>query len=81
MRETHLLDDGVGVGGVEGLLELVALGELALGDVHEHVRDLEDVIDVGLDAAPPFLHLVLVARDLPEHSASARPREDEGDGG
>ena len=62
--QTHLLDDGVCVGGVERLLELVALGELALGDVYEHVRDLEDVIDVGLDAAPPFLHFVLVACNL-----------------
>ena len=72
MSVTHLLDDGASVSGVERLLELVALGELALGDVHEHVRDLEDIIDVGLDAAPPFLHLVLVARYLPQHDVSAR---------
>ena len=40
------------------------LGQLAFGDIHEDVGDLEDVIDVGLDAAPPFLHFVLVACNL-----------------
>ena len=41
------------------------LGQLAFGDIHEDVGDLEDVIDVGLYAAPPLLYLVLVAGNLP----------------
>ena len=41
------------------------LGQLAFGDIHEDVGDLEDVIDVCLYAAPPLLYLVLVAGNLP----------------
>ena len=67
--QAHLLDDSVGVSSLESLLEFVAFGELAFRNVHEDVGDLEDVIDVGLDTASPFLDLVLVACDLRAASA------------
>ena len=67
---THLLDDSVGVSSLEGLLEFVTFGELAFRDVNEDVGNLEDVIDVGLDTASPFLDLVLVACDLRAASAT-----------
>ena len=48
----------------EGLGQLGGGGGLALGDVEEDGRDLQDVVEVGLDAGAPLEHLVLVARDL-----------------
>ena len=55
-------------------MELVALGELAFRDVHKYIGYLEDIIDVGLDAASPFLDLILVACDLRVVSASCAKR-------
>lgn len=40
------------------------LCELAFRNVDEYIGDLEDIVYVGLNAVPPFLHLVLVASDL-----------------
>jgi hypothetical protein len=61
---THLFDDVILLGGAEAFLQVLVLGELAFGDVDEDVGDLEDVIDVCLDARAPFLNFVLVACDL-----------------
>ena len=56
--------------------------ELALRDVHEDVGDLEDVIEVRLDAVAELLDFVLVACDLPsEQSDTAPDRVVASDGG
>lgn len=64
MHNTYLLHDGVDVSRVEGLLQFLTLRDFSLRDVHEDVGDLEDIVDVGLYTAAPFLDFVLVAGDL-----------------
>ena len=64
MHTTYLLNDRVGVRRAERLLQILALGQFALRDVDEHVRNLKHIVDVGLYSAAPFLHFVLVACDL-----------------
>lgn len=66
---TYLLHDRVNVGRAEGLLQFLALRNLSLRDVHEDVGDLEDIVDVGLYTAAPFLDFVLVASDLEAFAA------------
>lgn len=44
----------------KGLVQLLGRRRLALGDVEEDVGDLEDVVDVRLDALTPLEDLVLV---------------------
>lgn len=61
---THLLDDLVLVRLAKALIKLVGARSLALGNVREDPLDLEDLIQVGLDAGTPLLDLVLVAGDL-----------------
>jgi hypothetical protein len=66
-----LRDNHIRIGSAERLLDLGSLRHLALGYVHEHICDLEDVVDVLLDAVPPLLDFVLVTRNLSRRAHSA----------
>ena len=46
------------------LLQVVTRRHLPLGDVEKHVWDLEDIVEVLLDAGAVFEDLVFVARQL-----------------
>ena len=63
----YLFDNLVGIRRPKGLLKVLVLRHLSLRDVHEDIADLEDVIQVCLDAIPVLLHLVLIACNLPDH--------------
>jgi hypothetical protein len=61
---TYLLYDLRLVRFSEAFLELVRVRRLTFGDVDEDSVDLENLVQVRLNAGPPFLDLVLVASDL-----------------
>lgn len=61
---THLFDNLILIGLSKALLQLVRISSLAFGDIDENAIDLEDLVQVGLDACPPFLDLVFVAGNL-----------------
>lgn len=63
-RIAHLLDDLVLLQFAERLAELVRLGGLAFRDIGEDAFDLKHLVEVGLNAGPPLLDLVLVAGNL-----------------
>lgn len=74
--EDDVIDRGILA---EGLLEVGRRRRLALGHVQKDVGDLQDVVEIGLDAGAPFEHFVLVAGDL--EPLLALFESDEGDVG
>lgn len=70
VQQMYLFDDGIAIGGVECFLQILTFRQLAFGYVHEHVGNLQDVIDVGFNTTSPFLHFVLVTCDLERKSCA-----------
>jgi hypothetical protein len=48
MSMIHLGNDSVNIGGAECFLDVVRLGDLAFGHIHEDIGDLQHIVEVLL---------------------------------